>query len=100
MNSVRTSPKSAWSKAPVPVHPRVVPRAMPARPRWGYLYLAVVVVGALGTAAHWTVHEQWMETAVDGGLGFAVFSVMAGWVRINRLSGNTVRLAHPTLPAR
>ena len=39
-----------------------------------------VVVGALGTAAHWAVHEPWIETVVDGVCGFAAFAVMAGWV--------------------
>lgn len=86
MKSVRTYWDEDPYETPSVVRLHVVSRNAPPRPRWGHLYLALLVIGALGGAARFAVHEPWMVTVVDAvfGLGFVV--VLAGWIRMNRIA--------------
>src|SRR5437667_12823743 len=64
----------------------VVSRNAPARPRWGHLYLALVVATAVGTVLHSAVHDPWLSEAVDLILWMALFAALAGWIHFNRLA--------------
>ena len=65
---------------------RVVSPNAPARPRWGHLYLALVVATAAGTVLHFAVHDPWLSEAVDLVLWLALFAALAGWIHFNRLA--------------
>ena len=83
----------------LPAAPRlhVVSRNAPARPRWGYLYLALVVAAAVGAALHFAVLAPWLSEAVDLLLWLALFAAFAGWIHFNRLA--LARLDEPEVGA-
>ena len=65
---------------------RVVSPNAPARPRWGHLYLALVVATAVGAALHFVVHGPRLSEAVDLFLWMALFAALGGWIHFNRLA--------------
>ena len=65
---------------------RVVSPSAPARPRWGHLYLALVVAAAVGVALHVAVHDPRLSEAVDLLLWMALFAALGGWIHFNRLA--------------
>jgi hypothetical protein len=77
---------------------RVVSPNAPARPRWGHLYLALVVAAAVGGALHFVVHGPWLSEAVDLFLWMALFAALGGWIHFNRLA--LARLDEPEAGAR
>ncbi len=68
------------------LHLRVVSGVVPARPRWGALYLTLAIVGGLGTVAHFLVAKPVAIEAVDAVFAVALFAVLATWVHLNRVA--------------
>ena len=65
---------------------RAVSRVAPPRPRWGLLYLALLAVGAAGTAAEFVNTNVTVARFVAVILGLLMFGILAGWVRLNRMA--------------
>ena len=86
MKSLGTHRQRDFGEFPPAPRLHVVSRNAPARPRWGYLYLALVVATAVGAALHLVVHDPWLSEAVDLFLWMALFAALAGWIRFNRLA--------------
>jgi hypothetical protein len=86
MKSSRAHRQRDLGELPSASRLHVVSRNAPARPRWGHLYLALVVATAVGTALHVAVHDPWLSEAVDLVLWLALFLALAGWIHFNRLA--------------
>ena len=67
-------------------HLHAVSRSAPPRPRWGILYLVVLVIGAVGTAAHLVVRQALALEIVDLSGGAALLAALAAWIRVNRIA--------------
>jgi len=65
---------------------RAVSRVAPPRPRWRLLYLALLAVGAAGTAAEFITTSVTVARFVTVILGLLMFGILAGWVRLNRMA--------------
>src|SRR5205814_3604904 len=98
MKSVRTHRQRDFDEPPSAARLHVVSRNAPARPRWGHLYLALVVATAVGTVLRFAVHDPWLSEAVDLILWMALFAGFAGWIHFNRLA--LARLDEPEAGAR
>ena len=86
MKSVRAHRQRDLDELPSASRLHVVSRNAPARPRWGHLYLALVVATAVGTVLHFAVHDPWLSEAVDLILWMALLAALAGWIHFNRLA--------------
>ena len=96
MTRFRTHRQHAFGALPPRVH--VVSPNAPARPRWGHLYLALLVVTAAGTTLHCAVGDPWLVEVVDLLLCVTLFAALAGWIHVNRIA--LVRLDEPAGAAR
>lgn len=56
-------------------------RSLPPRPRWSVLYMTVIAVVVVGTAAHFAIHQQILGDVLDSGASLVV--LLARWVRTN-----------------
>lgn len=79
---------SSEGRAPArPVPPlRAGSRSAPPRPRWGRLYLALIAIGLVGAAAHVAVGDHRLAHVLDPVSALALFAVLVGWVRGNRIA--------------
>ncbi len=85
-------------RAELPPRLHVVSPNAPARPRWGHLYLVLVVVTAAGTTLHFAVGDPWLVEVVDFLLWMSLFAALAGWIHFNRIA--LFRLDEPAGAAR
>ena len=86
MKSSRARRQRDLGELPAATRLHVVSRNVPARPRWGHLYLALVAAVAVGTGLHFSVHDPWLGEAVDLLLWLVLFLALAGWIHVNRLA--------------
>lgn len=63
-----------------------VGRSAPPRPRWGFLYVALISIGVIGTGAHLLVHDVLLLALVDVVFPFVLFAAVGTWVHLNRIA--------------
>src|SRR2546428_13967516 len=83
MKSVRAHRQRDLDELPSASRLHVVSRNAPARPRWGHLYLALVVATAVGTVLHFAGHAPSLSEAVDLILWIAPLAALAGGIHFN-----------------
>jgi len=75
----------AGAPRPVPgLH--MVSRVAPRRPRWRALYVTLAAIATAGGGAHLVFHSPAVVTAADAVIGLALFTTLAGWIRLNRIA--------------
>jgi hypothetical protein len=68
-----------------------------ARPRWGWLYVVVLVLGGLLTSVEFLLAEGFARSALELVVSLGVLGVIAVWVRANRVA---LALQNEAVPAR
>ena len=70
----------------------------PARSHWARLYMALLLITALGMTAHLVADAWLVSEIVDGVMGLAAFATLAWWIGRNRVPLS--RLNEPDLTGR
>ncbi len=60
-------------------------RQAPPKPRWGWLYSIVVVMGGLLTVTETTIPDGFPRRLLEAIVTVAIFGAMAVWFRFNRV---------------